>query len=142
MQRKRLTLRRRWYEAERTIGELYCGTEFIAFTMEPGKGDHDAPRVDPGFYHLERHDAPGHKFRDTWALAGQDVSHQAEVGVDRSAVLFHAGNLDEQTRGCILVGLRIGRLNDETAVMESGAAMTRLREFLGDAEAYLVVRGG
>ena len=140
--RQRLTLTRRWYEDERTLGELHCGSEFVAFTMEPGKADTDAPRVPVGFYALERHDEPGFRYRDTWALVGRDVSHQPVPGIPRSAVLFHAGNRDEETRGCILLGLRIGRLEDETAVMESRVAMGRLRKFLGVADAYLEIRGG
>ena len=138
---KRLTLTRRWYEPDRTIGELHCEGEFVAFTMEPGGADTDAPRVPVGFYHLERHDAPGLKFKDTWALCGSVVSHEPREGM-RSAVLFHAGNYDEQTLGCILLGERIGRLKDETAMLNSLDAMSRLREFLGTDDGYLTVKGG
>ena len=138
---KRLTLIRRWYEPERTVGELHCEGEFVAFTMEPGNADTDAPRVPLGFYHLVRHDTPGMKYRDTWALVGRDVSHQPQGGL-RSAVLFHAGNLDEHTKGCILIGSHIGRLDDETAMVDSRRAMTRLRDLLGTSEAYLTIRGG
>ena len=138
---KRLTLTRRWYEADRTIGELHCEGEFVAFTMEPGGADTDAPRVPVGFYHLERHDAPGLKFKDTWALCGSVVSHEPREGM-RVAVLFHAGNYDEQTLGCILLGERIGRLKDETALLDSLDAMARLRGILGTGEGYLTIRGG
>ena len=138
---KRLTLTRRWYEPDRTIGELHCEDEFVAFTMEPGGADTDAPRVAVGFYFLQRHDAPGLKFRDTWALVGRDVSHEPRAGM-RSAVLFHAGNWDEQTLGCILLGGSIGRLKGETAMLDSLDAMHRLRQFLGTDDGYLTVKGG
>ena len=138
----RLRLVRRWHDDDRTIGELYAGSEWIAYTMEPGRKDTEHPRIPTGFYALERHDDPGFKYRDTWALVGRDVSHQVERGVPRAAVLFHAGNLDEQTRGCILLGLGIGRMNDEPSVTPSGAAMDKLRATIGKAQAYLVIEGG
>ena len=138
---KRLTLTRRWYEPDRTIGELHCEGEFVAFTMEPGSADTDFPRVPVGFYHLVRHDGPSFKFKNTWALVGRDVSHQPRAGL-RSAVLFHAGNWDEQTLGCILLGGSIGRLKDETAMLDSLDAMHRLRSFLGTNDGYLTVKGG
>jgi hypothetical protein len=139
---KRLTLTRRWYEDERTIGELWCDGEWVAFTMEPGGADTAAPRVADGFYHLVRHDDPDFKYDDTWALVGRRVSHQPKEGIARSAVLFHAGNWDEQTKGCILLGMTISHMRDETAVRASGDAMDRLRGFLGKAEAYLTIEKG
>jgi hypothetical protein len=139
---KRLILERRWYEGERIIGELSCEGHWVAFTMEPGLDDEDHPCVEPGFYFLERHDDSGYKYVDTWALVGRDVSHQPEPGVDRSAVLIHPGNLDQHTVGCILLGLTLGRLENETAVMQSGDALNRLRGFLGRENAFLTIKDG
>lgn len=141
---RRLELVRRWYEDERTIGELSYRGEFIAFTMEPGKADHEFPRVPPGFYYLERHGWLGEpvRYERTWALIGRDVSHQREAGIERCAVLFHAGNRDDDTLGCIIPGMTIGRLKGETAVLGSRDAMVRLRTILGDADGFLVIRGG
>ncbi len=139
---KRFILTRRWFEDERTIGELWCEGEWVAFTMEPGFADVDAPRVKFGFYHLVRHDLQEYKFRDTWALVGEGVSHQPEEGIPRSAVLFHKGNWDEDTVGCILLGMTISHMNGETATRASGDAMDRLRSFLGSADAYLTIEGG
>lgn len=139
---KRLTLTRRWYEDERTLGELHIGSEFIAFTMEPGSADTDAPRLPTGFYHMVRHDGNEFRYKDTWALEGRDVTHQPWPGISRSAVLIHAGNTDEQTKGCIMLGMSIGRLRGETATVASGDALNKLRGILGDAEAYLTIKGG
>lgn len=146
----RLVLTRYWYEGERTLGELHCEGEFVAYTMEPGSDDTDAPRIPVGFYHMVRHEDPdgskGFRYTDTWALEGRDISHDEHDDTKRTVVLFHKGNWDQDTRGCILLGMMIGRLGkgpaEETAVMASRDAMDRLRGFLGDGEAYLTVKGG
>jgi hypothetical protein len=82
------------------------------------------------------------RFRQTWALVGRDVSHFPEPGVARSAVLLHAGNVDEQTRGCILVGMRRGEINGEPAVLDSRAAMDALRDLIGNDPFGLSIVGG
>jgi len=141
---KRLTLKRRWYDADRTLGVLTYGKDFAAFTMEPGRWDLHATRAPTGFYLLERHGwEPDStlKFKRTWALVGRDVSHQAEEGVQRSAILIHAGNLDEETKGCIMLGTHIGWMSKEPALMESRLAIQSLRSFLGEADALLVIEG-
>jgi hypothetical protein len=46
----------------------------------------------------------------------------------RTAILFHRGNVVRDTRGCILLGRRFGRLGAERAVLDSRAAFD---EFLG-----------
>ena len=140
----RLRLDRFGFQAERTIGELYAGSEWIAYTMEPGSADKDFPRVDTGFYGLVRHgwdEGTRLKYKRTWALIGADVSPQPEPDISRAAVLFHAGNLDENTKGCILLGLEIGRLQNEMAVVSSRDAMDKLRRVIGGSEAYLTIGG-
>lgn len=142
MKPKRLTLIREGIEAERTHGTLFIGSSFLAYTMEPGSGDTEHPRVAPGFYLCECHgwepDSPV-RFRQTWALVGHDLSHQPEPGVPRSAILFHAGNVDEHTQGCILVGMHRGMMNGEPAVHESRMAMDRMRDLIGHDAFYLTI---
>lgn len=145
MRMKRLLLIREKPGHERTFGALHYGTMIVSHTMEPGTGDHSAPRVSAGFYLCEPHGwEPGApvKFRSTWALVGHDVSHFPEPGVARSAVLIHAGNRVEQTLGCILVGKRRGELGGEPAILESREAMSELRSLIGNNRFGLTIMEG
>ncbi len=140
----RLTLLRDKPEAERTFGVLMHGQLVLCQTMEPGDEDTMAPRVAPGWYRCEPHGwgAEAVRYKQTWALVGHDVSHFPEPGVKRSAVLLHAGNLDEHTRGCILVGMRRGELNGEPALLDSRVAMDALRDLIGFHPFGLSIVGG
>ncbi len=141
---KRLILIREESGPDRTFGSIFWRDRFVCHTLEPGDNDTLAPRVPPGFYHLTPHgwapDSPV-KFKDTWALNGEIVSAQPEAGVPRAAVLIHAGNIDDQTRGCILPGLGRGVVNGEPAVTQSKAAMEELRDIIGNGQAYLTIMG-
>ena len=140
----RLTLLRETPGADRTMGVLLYGQLVLCQTMEPGDADLEAPRVAPGWYRCEPHGwgPEDVKFRQTWALVGRDVAHFPEPGVARSAVLLHAGNTDDQTRGCIVVGKRRGEINCEPAVLDSRVAMDALRDLIGSNPFGLTIIGG
>lgn len=144
MRIKSLTLLRDRPGPERTMGVLMNGQMILCQTMEPGDADTKAPRVPPGWYRCEPHGwgSEAVRFRQTWALVGQTVSHLPEPGVPRSAVLIHPGNRDEQTRGCILVGMRRGELGGEPAVLDSRVAMDALRDLIGNNPFGLTIIGG
>jgi len=55
---------------------------------------------------------------------------------NRSEILFHSGNLPAETKGCILLGTRSGRLNDQPAVLESRAAIERMRVELAEVNEF------
>jgi hypothetical protein len=141
---KRLQLKRHWYDDERTIGELYCGSQWVSYTMEPGRLDVDHPRVPADFYLLERHgweDNTRLRFKRTWALVGRGVSHQPEPDIKRFGCVIHGGSRDEHTDGCVLLGMSIGRSRDEPSVGGYEEAMIRLQNFIGDADALLLIEG-
>ena len=137
----RLLLTREIPQEERTFGRLtdQLSGEFYAHTLEPGTHDRDFPRIPTGFYALERHDSQ--KYGRTVAMVGETVSHYLTPGIDRSACLIHAGNLDQHTRGCIVVGYQRGRLADEPAVLHSKSALRGLLDRIESAAySYLTIR--
>lgn len=75
--------------------------------------------IPAGIYQCVPHN--GFKYKDCWRLL--DVP-------GRSAILIHAGNTIRDTEGCILPGLQLGTLKGLPAVLQSKAAMTRLRDVL------------
>ena len=135
---KRLYLKRRRTDPERTEGELWHSGERFLFTMEPSRED-EFPCIPAGFYHCVSHSSP--KYPNTWALEGAAVSHweDNDPATVRSTILFHAGNVEADTHGCLVLGTKRGNLNGEPAVLSSQIAMERLRELVGDQEFYLVV---
>ena len=57
----------------------------------------------------------------------------------RTGILFHAGNLVEQIQGCILPGLKPGKLAGKQAVLSSGQAMEILRQHIGQESFKLII---
>jgi hypothetical protein len=67
--------------------------------------------IPEGDYTIKRHRSP--KFGETFIV--QNVP-------GRSHILFHAGNTDEDTLGCILVGCEFGEIKKKPAVLRSKSA--------------------
>lgn len=137
MNRLRAILQRDEPEAEWTSGTLSVGT-VVLHTLEPGLNDVAHPRIDPGFYLMEPHGwGPElvHQKR-VWAFVGADVSHFPMPGVRRAAVLIHPGNTDNQTLGCVLVGLA----RRQGMVVDSQQAVNLLRSVVGQNEWFVTVK--
>ena len=56
---------------------------------------------------------------------------------DRTYILIHVGNLEKDTKGCVLLGLSAGRINGEAAVLESRKAVAYFKELIGDEDFIL-----
>ena len=105
----------------------------MCFTLEnPWKNNGPCVSCIPeGEYTCRPHN--GTKYRDTWEV--KDVE-------GRSAILFHAGNTEPDTKGCILPGSFIGNLGGERAVLSSRQAMEKLRGYIGLTRSFtLNVKG-
>lgn len=141
-----------------TLGRLYtdgfaCATleePWIANQKGPGGQRRDAKAgmrescVPDGVYHLKPHN--GTLFKNVYRLSSHDLGvydvpqelPSREWG--RASVLIHSGNTTADILGCILVGSRHGQLDGEFAVLESRAALDRLRTILGADRHNLEIR--
>lgn len=61
--------------------------------------------VPTGEYELSVHN--GKKYKDTWALIGNGVSHTEEPGIPRFACVFHRAMFPRDLAGCIAVAKSI-----------------------------------
>ncbi|XXJ19867.1 DUF5675 family protein [Desulfovibrio caledoniensis] len=129
------------YDEDRdgTFGVLLVDGRPFASTLEPmDRGNaRNVSRIPAGEYLCSIVDSP--RFGRTFEVL--DVP-------GRDHILFHAGNVIEDTAGCILLGEREGKLHGNRAVLNSGATFGRflaacsgLTEFrLGIVEAARLVR--
>jgi hypothetical protein len=47
------------------------------------------------------------------------------------AVLYHTGNIEQNSKGCVLLGLKTGYINGVRAVLESRVAFEAFMEYMG-----------
>jgi hypothetical protein len=150
-----LTLVRHAYLLNCTLGTLRVANLTLCTLEEPWIADPDGPggqRREPGkrescvpdgVYKLIPHNGTRHK--NVWALENptlgvwhHSVPDSATYG--RAAILIHAGNTVADIEGCILVGLRHGRIEGTDAVLESRIALDQLRALLGPTSHHIHIR--
>lgn len=104
-----------------TLGVLAHENNLLCFTLENPWLDNkiNVSCIPEGCYKCEPHD--GSKFEDTWLV--KDVP-------GRSGIVFHTGNTASDTKGCILPGTTIGSYQGKRAVLSSGRALTKLRDYI------------
>ena len=114
------------------VGILSIDNDPFCVTMERPWEDNKAnvSCVPVGIYALKRITSP--TFGDTFEI--QDVPN------DRKHCIFHWGNTIVDSRGCVLTGLKIGRLGDDLAILASKDAYNEFLAAMGDdIEAILVI---
>lgn len=129
----RFLLQREPAQPDRTMGAWMLDGVRWFHTIEPGDADRDFPRIGPGLYRArpwEWRAGSTARFPRTWVLEGPGVSFTKRPGF-RWPILVHWGNLDENTKGCIVIGMARGMLKGEPAVLDSVRAVNRMREIVG-----------
>lgn len=144
------------YLPDVTLGRLYVDSLTLATLEEPwienpfgpgGQRREGLKRescVPDGAYELRPHNTPKHPH--VWALHNPTLGvwhHATPPGLPygRSAILIHTGNSVIDIEGCLLVGLRHGRVQSGMdAVLESRAALAQLQARLGTALHSIVIR--
>jgi len=97
-----------------TFGVLTINNKPIAVTLEPYKMDNTVSMscIPTGQYICERYSSS--RYSNTFEITGV---------AGRSKILFHAGNVDDNTEGCIILGSNYGNLMHEWAVLNSRKSM-------------------
>lgn len=112
------------YTEDGTFGVL-LDTEGLPLCVTLEDPDNNNQRniscIPTGIYKVRKHN--GAKYKDVWIL--EDVPN-------RAAILIHAGNTEDNTEGCILVGQFYGKLGNKPAILHSKVALKMLRNTLPD----------
>jgi len=94
-----------------TFGVLKYNESPYCVTLEPPDRDNErnVSCIPEGQYLCHKVTSP--KYGNTWEIRGIH---------NRSKVLFHAGNVVEHTKGCVLLAEHFGKLYGDLAVLNSG----------------------
>jgi hypothetical protein len=114
-------------ERKGTFGVLtICGQAFCVTLELPDKlNKQNESNIPPGQYVCKKIISP--KFGETFQVI--DV-------INRSMVLFHAGNFLKDIRGCIILAQYYGKLRGERAVLNSGKTFRRFMEIMKDVDKF------
>jgi hypothetical protein len=115
---------------EGTFGALVVGGLPFCVTLEPYNRDNvsNISSIPAGQYVCKPYDSP--TYGKTYIVSGVQ---------GRSSILFHWGNRDSNTEGCILLGDKFGKLGDDYAILNSKDAFKRFCEVIGRNKFSLVV---
>ncbi len=113
------------------FGVLSYESRPFAVTLEPEdkNNQRNISCIPSGRYLCKRVESP--KFGNTFQVTGV---------YNRSGILFHAGNTEEDSKGCILVGEEFGELYRKTAILKSRKGLAEFLKLLnGDDEFWLSI---
>lgn len=108
-----VSLERGWNNNSRGISCIPTGTyEAVRCNKSADYGFKDSPR-----------------FGDTFTV---------ENVPGRSKILFHKGNINDDTHGCILIGEQYGSLGGELAILASKAGFDEFKRLAADIDRFAV----
>lgn len=115
--------------SEGTFGVLRLDGFAFCVTLEPPDLDNRAnvSNIPPGTYRAVRVKSP--RYGETYEITGVP---------GRSHILFHAGNVVEHTKGCVLLGQYFGKLKGDRAVLNSGVTFAQFLAAVGGVPAFTV----
>jgi len=123
-----LTIKRIAHTDEGTFGVLIgtYGTPFALTIERPWLNNRSGESCIPtGTYTCRRVQSP--HFGDTFEVT--DVP-------DRTHILFHKGNLMEDSHGCIVIGEQFGRLSGRAAVLSSKAGYNEFKSITNAVDSF------
>lgn len=101
-----------------TFGVMTIDNKPFCLTLEPNDRYNGRNSCIPTGMYLARR-FYGQKYPDTWEIV--DVPN-------RDSILIHWGNLEDHSLGCILVGQRLGVLENKQAILSSKVTFNAFME--------------
>ena len=97
------------------LGVLLFDNEIFCMTLEPDSGDPTRFQIPAGIYPLKHFE--GKKWKNTLEI----------IVPDHTALLFHIGNEEDASLGCVLLGSETGKLKGDRVVLNSGRIFRRFQ---------------
>lgn len=110
-----------------TFGILKLNKNVFCCTLEPPDKQNQAfiSSIPAQQYQCQKVDSP--TFGNTFQILNVP---------GRSSVLFHAGNIMDHTKGCIILGQYFGKLRGNRAVLNSGTTFKRFMQILQEEQKF------
>ena len=127
----KLHLKRIQHLSNATLGQLIFDdikTDPIYTLENPKRATDKDSRIPAGAYKCKPFS--GKKYKDVYEITNVP---------NRTAILFHWGNVQADTLGCVLLGNRIGKIGSEPAVLDSKQCFARFRSLIGKQEFTLTI---
>ena len=83
---------------------------------------------------------PPGKYLCKWEPYGKFQGYAVKGVPDFESVEIHIGNTEDNTRGCVLLGLRRGKIGDKEAVLDSGIALQRFNLYMNQEDFELDIQ--
>jgi len=128
---KNVIIQRAWSDHRATIGILTVFGEMHSpiFTLEnPLRETLEDSRIPDGDYECSPYSSEKHK--DVYLIKNVP---------ERSSILFHHGNTEADTRGCIILGLIASTANGVPRVDASKVAIEKFRQLIGNDDFILTI---
>lgn len=131
---KQIIIRRIAENDDGTFGVIIDGDKPFALTLENKwlNNQRNISCIPEGRYICRRYSSA--KYPDTFEVTNVP---------GRSHILFHTGNTNEDTAGCILVAEQFGELNKAIAILASKPGFREFMERLIDVDVFelIIIRG-
>lgn len=127
---KSLIIRRVLTGDNGTAGVIVHNNEAFALSLEREWLDNATgiSCIPAGDYICKRVDSP--RFKDTFEVTNVK---------DRTHILFHAGNLDDDSHGCILVGEKFGRVKGSPGIQSSREGFNEFMEIMSNENEFRLI---
>jgi len=109
------------------FGNLLIGPWIFCVTLEPPEKENQqrVSCIPTGNYTCRRIVSPKH-----------GTTYEVQNVPERSGILFHAGNVVDNTEGCIILAEKFGKLEGNRAVLNSGETFTKFMNAMGSYEEF------